>query len=69
MSFTDRQKANFVLKFAEEGYNYASFKLRIKRDAKRSQPRIPDIKSIKSWVEAFRTSGTVHGERGKNKAK
>jgi hypothetical protein len=34
MPYTDQQKAKFVLKFAEEGYKYANFHQRIKREAR-----------------------------------
>jgi hypothetical protein len=69
MPYTDQQKALFVLKFAEEGYEYAKFVTRVKRDSRRANPRVPDVNTIKNWLEAFSSTGSVHGERGKNKPK
>jgi hypothetical protein len=69
MTYSDQQKAKFLLKFVEEGYNYSRFKARIKRDTRQSNPRVPDTKTINNWVEIFRETGSVHGQRGKNTPK
>ena len=69
MPYTDQQKAKFVLKFAEEGYKYANFHQRIKREARNQWARIPDVKTIKDWTKNFYATGTVHGQRSIPKSK
>jgi hypothetical protein len=69
MSYTDQQKAVFMLKFVEEGYTYSKFKTRVRQDAHRRNPHIPTENTVKRWLDSFRATGSVHGEQGKNKSK
>ena len=67
MPYTDPEKASFVLRYAEEGYDYAKFTSRVRRDVNNWQASVPDRKTIKAWIETLLAAGSVYGERGKNK--
>ena len=69
MSYTDEEKAQFVVKFIEEGYSYAKLKTRVRRDAKNGSEPIPTDQYVKEWLKAFLETGTVHGQRGQKKLK
>lgn len=69
MQYTNKQRAQFVLMFIEEGRNYAAFKARIKRETKKANPKIPEVKSVKKWLQDFQTTGSVQNRQGKNQPK
>lgn len=69
MDYTPQQRAKFVRIFYQENSSYQAFKARIKRETKKSQPKMPSLNSIQKWVEDFESTGSVQSRRGKSKTK
>jgi hypothetical protein len=65
MVFTDQQKAQFVLKFLDEGRDYKSFERRIRREQGR-RTQIPPHKTLKNWIVKFGQTGSLEDRRGLN---
>jgi Helix-turn-helix domain (DUF4817) len=57
-AYTDQEKAEFVLLYAEEGYDYAEFCRRLRRD--RGMRRgYPPRSTLDGWKAEFKTRGSV----------
>jgi hypothetical protein len=66
-AFTDQEKAEFVLLYAEEGYDYVEFCRRLRRD--RGMRRgYPPRRTLDGWMTEFKARGSVsRKETEKNK--
>lgn len=67
MSYTDQDKASFVVKFIQENNNYAQFKTRVRRDARNGRARVPSASAIKAWFALFLSRGSIQDQRGQNR--
>ncbi|PZR19585.1 MAG: hypothetical protein DI538_31025 [Azospira oryzae] len=66
MDSTEKQKAQLIVKFIEEGKNYAKFKTRVRRDARNGRAAVPSSYLINQWLNSFLANGTIQARTGKN---